>query len=92
MVRNKADFLAVRLIGCLKIQLPGHGADLVLGKFSHRHQGMGELLLRQAEKSIGLILFCCRRFTQSEAAVWKLLNPGVMACGNVVGSNVKTSL
>ena len=28
MVRDKADFLAVRLIGCLKIQLPGHGAVL----------------------------------------------------------------
>ena len=56
MVRDKADFLAVRFMGHRKPQALRHVPYLLLVVAAHRHQGMGQLVLGQIVKGVSLVL------------------------------------
>ena len=62
-------------------QLPHIG----LGHSSERKQGTAELLLREAEKKVRLVLVRVSRPQQVEAAV-ALFDPGIVAGRHVVGA------
>ena len=66
--------------------------DLILCVISYRHEGMGELLLREIKQRIGLIL--CRRHgvADSISSVGKLFHARVVAGRNVIGSDLQTPL
>ena len=55
VVGDKADLLAVLFMGHLKPQLLRHLPDLLLRVLSHRHQGVGQLILGQIVQGVGLI-------------------------------------
>src|ERR1019366_1608601 len=55
-VRDEADLLAVGLFGHRQSELTGELADLGLPERAHREERPGELVLRQAEQEIRLVL------------------------------------
>ena len=92
MIRDKADLLAVGLVGHVKPKLLRHLPNLILGVFPHRHQRVGKLVLSQVIEGVGLVLRRRRRLFQSISAAWKLLHPGVMARGDIIRANVHAAL
>ncbi len=65
---NEADLLRVRLLGERKAALRGHFAHLRLRHSAERKEGMRQLLLRESEKEIGLILCQIRGALEDPAA------------------------
>ena len=53
---HKTDFLALGLLRDGHLQTPRDLADFVLGEFAEGKIGARELLLREAEEEIGLVL------------------------------------
>ena len=88
IVRHKADLLTVRLMCHRKSRLLCHGTDLVLGVFSHRHQGMGKLILGQIIQRIGLVLRRRNGIADGETAVWQSVDPRIMSRGNIIRTDL----
>ena len=57
IIRHKADFLAVRLMGHRQPGPLSHGPDFILGIGAVGHKRPGQLLLGQVVESVGLIFF-----------------------------------
>lgn len=55
-VRDEAQLLAVRLVGRDETEPPGDGPDLGLQELTQGEEGPPELVLREAEQEIGLVL------------------------------------
>ena len=53
---------------------------------------MGQLLLGQIVKSIGLILCCCGRILNGIPAIGQVFNLCIMTGCNIVCSDIKTAL
>ena len=87
---NKADVLAVGLVGVGKAGVGGQLADFRLGVASHRHQRSGQLLLTHPEEDVGLVLVGVGAASQSPlhgaGAVGSVrLDARVVAGGDVAG-------
>ena len=79
IVRDKADFFAVRLLRNRNSRFLCHSPDLILMIISHRHQRVCKLFLCQAVQRIGLILRCGHRIPDRIASIGELLHPGIMS-------------
>src|SRR5882762_898027 len=73
-VRDEADLLAVGLVGDRETEPPRLVADLRLGETSHREHRTRQLVLRQREQKVGLVLVTIRAALEQPAAVG-LLDP-----------------
>ena len=83
-VRNEADLLAVRFLCHGDPGFPGHFTDLILFVGTHRHQRMGQLLLGQTVKGVGLILGGSGRPAQGVPAVFQTVDSRVVTGGDGV--------
>src|SRR6266571_5286170 len=81
-VGNEADLLAVWLVGDGKAKPSRVLAHLALDQAANRKHGTGELILRQREQEVRLVLVRIGAALQQPATVWRLLDPRIMACCN----------
>src|SRR5208282_3565890 len=87
--RDEAYFLRVGLFGNHEMVLAGEFAHFRLGHASEREQGAAQLLLRQAEEEVSLVFtFVGWSLQQPAAALLIKDDLGVMASGNLIGSNL----
>ena len=92
LIRHKADLHAVRLVCHIESQLLGNRTDLALLIGTDRHFCAHQLLLCQIVQGIGLILCCRHRIADRIAAIFQLLNPGVVTCRDVVRTDLHAAL
>ena len=85
VVGDEADLLAVRLVGDGQLPSPRVLADRILGTIAHREHRVRELLLRQREQEIRLILGRIDGAPEQESSGrFVALDPGVVAGGHPV--------
>ena len=85
---NEADLLRVGLLGEGKAALARDLADLGLGQAAEREERVRELLLREAEEEVGLVLGqICGPLENPALARRVVLVDGVVAGGDAVGAD-----
>ncbi len=87
VIRDKTDFLAVRLSRYRKADFFRKRAYFILRIFPDRHPRTGKLLLRQAVEGIGLIFSGCFGSRNGKPAVVPFYYSGIMPGCNTVRSN-----
>ena len=80
-VRDKADLHRVRRIGTGKVQLTGHGTDVIFLEFSQGKDQLAENILRQTVKHIALVAGGAFGHGDPADAVVVNLHTGIMAGG-----------
>src|SRR5713101_7999104 len=86
---HETDFLRVRLFGDHQRVLAGELTDFGLGHPAQRKHSPAELLLREPEEEIGLVLTLVRRTLQEPAAGFLIESHlRVMTGGDTVGANL----
>ncbi len=86
-IGDKADVLAVRLIGNCKAMLQGQLPHLGLAKLAQRQQGMREHFLREAIEHIALIFVsipCSKEVHAGMTIVLSRSDARIMPCGDSI--------
>ena len=86
LIRYKADFLAVFFAGNMQADGLSDLPDLFFFIFSCRHQRAGKLFLGKIVQRVGLVLGIRGGAANSETAIVKFPDPGVMPCGYKISS------
>ena len=77
-IRDETDILAVRFLGNGNARLRRNLPNRFLIIFSHRHPGVGKLILGEIVERISLVFSGGIRIRYRVASVWELYNIGVM--------------
>ena len=91
-IANEADLLAVRLVGDGKTKSSRLLAHLGLDQAADRKDGTGELILRQREQEVRLVLARIGAALQQPPTVCRLLDPRIMACRDLLGAKPERAI
>ena len=85
--RDKADLLAIGLVGRGQAEATGPCADLVFGELAHRQEHPAEPLTGHLKEHRGLVFATVAAAVQAVAPVGSRQQPGMMAGGHVAGTD-----
>src|SRR3954471_1669612 len=92
VVRDETDFLAVRLVGDRQPVLPRVLADLLLRQGADREDRARELLLREREEEIRLVLRRVEAAPQKVPAAGAALHPRIVAGRDRIGAEAARAI